>query len=206
MKEVMIPAYEAATRQMFHQTSTSLEKGLVQMSANHTNAAVPPLEAISDAMKKMSDVIHSLSAEVTQLRGEINTANAANENGANQGQGGGVTAQPMGIRNEISASCQGQRYEEAFTKAVSASDGELVLFACKHADTAVVFVGDVSISQPILICLLQQLGAVLVTTTDTEDMKTILNWLQEIAVTIDPTNVNIQKRKFIIPPYYLVIR
>ena len=53
-----------------------------------------------------------------------------------------------------------------------------------------------SISQPILICLLQQLGAVLVTASDVGDIKTILTWLQEIAVTIDPTNPNIQRRKF----------
>ena len=53
-----------------------------------------------------------------------------------------------------------------------------------------------SISQPILICLFQQLGAVLVTASDVGDIKTILTWLQEIAVTIDPTNPNIQRRKF----------
>lgn len=34
--------------------------------------------------------------------------------------------------------------------------------------------------------------AVLVSTTDTGDIKMILSWLQEIAVTIDPTNSNIQ--------------
>ena len=38
---------------------------------------------------------------------------------------------------------------------------------------------------------MQQLGAVLVTSTDGDDLRTELAWLQEIAVTIDPLNENI---------------
>jgi enhancer of mRNA-decapping protein 4 len=64
------------------------------------------------------------------------------------------------------------------------------------ADCEAVFSRDVSVSQPIMICLLQQLGAVLVPAMDPEDIKTILKWLQEIAVTIDPSNINIKRRKF----------
>jgi len=193
MREVMIPAYEAATREMFQQTSTSLEKGLAQMSVNHQNASVPTMQQMSKQMMKMGEAIQSLSAEVKHLRGDVNAHNAATQNGSNPGQPP-PAPQPMGVRNEITALCQAQRYEEAFTKAVSASDGEIVLFACQQSDAAAVFNGEASsISQPILICLLQQLGAVLVTATDAEDIKTILTWLQEIAVTIDPSNTNIQR-------------
>eukprot|EP00579_Thalassiosira_antarctica_P011261 CAMPEP_0201909410 /NCGR_PEP_ID=MMETSP0903-20130614/1190_1 /ASSEMBLY_ACC=CAM_ASM_000552 /TAXON_ID=420261 /ORGANISM="Thalassiosira antarctica, Strain CCMP982" /LENGTH=1299 /DNA_ID=CAMNT_0048443935 /DNA_START=27 /DNA_END=3926 /DNA_ORIENTATION=+ len=202
MREVMVPAYESATRQMFQQTSSSLEQGLAQMSLaqanNNTNATsslAPTLQAMSAQMMKMSEAIQSLSTEVAQLRGAVNTAGAANQN-ANAQQPTGPP-QPLGIRQEITSLCQSHRYEEAFTKAVSASDGDLVLFACKNSDAEAVFnsngEGAVSISQPILICLMQQLGAVLVTTGDTGEMKEILNWLQEIAVTIDPTNINIQR-------------
>jgi len=194
MREVMIPAYEAATREMFQQTSTSLEKGLAQMSVNHQNASVPTMQQMSKQMMKMGEAIQSLSAEVKHLRGDVNAHNAATQNGGSPGQQP-PAPQPMGVRNEITALCQAQRYEEAFTKAVSASDGEIVLFACQQSDAAAVFNGEEStiISQPILICLLQQLGAVLVTATDAEDIKTILTWLQEIAVTIDPSNTNIQR-------------
>ena len=193
MREVMIPAYEAATREMFHQTSTSLEKGLAQMSVNHQNASVPTMQEMSKQMMKMGEAIQSLSAEVKHLRGDVNAHNAATQNGSTPGQQP-PAPQPMGVRNEITSLCQAQRYEEAFTKAVSASDGEIVLFACQQSDSATVFNGEASsISQPILICLLQQLGAVLVTATDAEDIKTILTWLQEIAITIDPSNTNIQR-------------
>ena len=191
----MIPAYEAATRQMFEQTSISLEQGLAQVSMNQTNSSAPALLAMSTHMTKMSEALQLLSAEVAQLRGAVD-ASGANQMNGNFREIQKGTPQPLGIRDEIAALCQAQRYEDAFTKAVSASDGDLVLYACKMADAEAVFSRDVSVSQPIMICLLQQLGAVLVPAMDPQDIKTILKWLQEIAVTIDPSNINIQRRKF----------
>lgn len=191
----MIPAYEAATRQMFEQTSMSLEQGLAQMSMNQTNVSAPALQAMANQMTNMSEGIQLLSVEVARLRRAVDASGASQTNGnVREIQDG--TSLSLGIRDEIAALCQAQRYDEAFTKAVSASDGDLVLYACKKADVEAVFNGEVSISQPIMICLLQQLGAVLVPATDAGDIKTILKWLQEIAVTIDPSNINIQRRKF----------
>ena len=43
---------------------------------------------------------------------------------------------------------------------------------------------------------MQQLGAVLISATDPGDFKIIVTWLQEIAVTIDPTNESIQRREY----------
>ena len=192
----MIPAYEAATRQMFEQTSMSLAQGLTQMSMNQTNASVPVLQAMITQMTQMSEAIQLLTTEVAQLRGVVEASSSNQTNGILR-ELQEPTTTPLGIRDEIAALCQTQQYEEAFTKAVSASDGALVLHACKKADVETVFNGDgSSISQPIMICLLQQLGAMLVPATDVGDIKTILKWLQEIAVTIDPSNVNIQRRKF----------
>ncbi len=193
----MIPAYEAATRQMFEQTSMSLEQGLTQMSTNQTNASVPVMQAMITQMTQMSEAIQLLTTEVAQLRGAVDARGSNQTNGIRR-ELQDPTTTPLGIRDEIEALCQAQRYEEAFTKAVSASDGGLVLYACKKVDVESVFNGDgPSISQPIMICLLQQLGAMLVPATDVGDIKTILKWLQEIAVTIDPSNVNIQRRKFL---------
>lgn len=188
----MIPAYEAATRQMFEQTSTSLEEGLLQLSTNQANAVTPTMQAISTELKKLSEVVSLLAAEVVKLRGELSNKSVKQNDILSQID---LSPQPLEMRDEIKSLCKANRYEEAFTKAVSVSDGEIVLFACKAADSAAVFNGEVALSQPILLCLLQQLGAVLVVATETDDIKTILNWLQEIAVTIDPTNVNIQRRK-----------
>ena len=191
----MIPAYEAATRQMFEQTSIALEKGLKELAVNQANTLTPTMQAVSTEMKNVNAVVAMLAAEVAKLRTEITVSSTKQADEIPQ-QIVVPQKRPLDIREEIKALCQANRYEEAFTKAVSASDGEIVLFACKITDSAAVFNGEVAISQPILICLLQQLGAVLVAATETDDLKTILNWLQEIAVSIDPTNVNIQRRKY----------
>mmetsp|Transcript_26144 Transcript_26144/g.41060 ORF Transcript_26144/g.41060 Transcript_26144/m.41060 type:complete len:1029 (-) Transcript_26144:78-3164(-) len=189
MREVMIPSYESATRQMFHQISTSVEKGLAQRPANDASSSAS-LQAMSEQMMKMAVAIQTLSNEVLELRGEVKARGKADA-AAQQSQ---QTKTKPDVRGEIVHLCQLNRFEEAFTKAVSASDGDIVLFACKSADSSAVFGGDsVGISQPILICLMQQLGAILVTITDAADFKILLAWLQEIAVTIDPTDASIQR-------------
>lgn len=204
MKEVMIPAYESATRQMFQQTSTTLDAGLKQFYANQTNANSSALQAMSGQMAKMNEVIESLSSEVKQLRAIVQQNAAAagggsSPNGNLQGaaaSSGGPTQPPTDTRTEIRLLCQANRYEDAFTKAVSASDGGVVMFICKNVNPGLIFnAGSPVLSQTVLLCLMQQLGAVLLTATEAEDMKLILLWLQEVAVTIDPKDVNIQRRK-----------
>ncbi|KAL7516322.1 hypothetical protein ACHAWX_001350, partial [Stephanocyclus meneghinianus] len=195
MREIMIPAYEAAAGQMFQQVSKSMDQGLAQIAISHAQATTPAMEAMSQQMIKMSEAIQTLSSEVAQLRSMGAAAAAANNNG------GPPTSQkaphppprPVDARQEILSLCQARRYEEAFTKAVSAANGDIVVFTCKHADITAAFNGEVTLSQTILICLMQQLGAVLVSATDPTDFKIIVTWLQEIAVTIDPTNENIKR-------------
>lgn len=168
-------------------------------AASASSSMAPTLQTMANQMIKMGEAIHALTAEVTQLRGAIHNVGAVGQNDGAEKPGAASLPRPVGARDEVAALCRSGRYEEAFTKAVSASDGDLVLFACKNADAGVVFgsigEGAVTISQPILICLMQQLGAVLLSAKDAGDVKVILNWLQEIAVTIDPTNVNIQRRE-----------
>lgn len=198
MREIMIPAYEAAAGQMFQQVSKSMDQGLAQIAISHAQATTPAMEATSQQMMKMSEAIQTLSSEVAQLRSMGAAAAAANTNG------GPPTSQkaphppprPVDARQEILSLCQARRYEEAFTKAVSAANGDIVVFTCKHADITAAFNGEVTLSQTILICLMQQLGAVLVSATDPTDFKIIVTWLQEIAVTIDPTNENIKRREY----------
>ena len=174
---------------MFQQTSVSLEKGLSHISTSMENATNPTLETMQRHMVKMTEAMTALQTEVVELRAAVaNSASASTSVHATS------PPKPTSVRDEISSLCSTDRFEEAFTKAVSASDGGVVLFTCKSCDIGTVFSpGGVSISQPILICLLQQLGAVLVNTADPDDMKIVLQWLQEIAVTIDPNAPDIQR-------------
>eukprot|EP00804_Cyclotella_cryptica_P027943 CCRYP_003839-RB/>CCRYP_003839-RB protein AED:0.01 eAED:0.01 QI:165/1/1/1/1/1/2/636/1127 len=196
MKEIMVPAYEAATSQMFHQMSKTMDHGLAQIATSQAQSTSSTMEAMSQQVMKMSEAIQSLSSEVAQLRSAGVAAAAANNGGQTTTQKAPhPPPRPVDTRQEILSLCQARRYEEAFTKAVSAANGDVVLFTCKHADITAAFNGEVTLSQTILICLMQQLGAVLVSATDTTDFKIIVTWLQEIAVTIDPTNENIKRRE-----------
>ena len=191
MREILIPAYEAATTQMFHQIAKSVDQGLAKIAASQSSQ--PSIETVSKQMAKMAEAIQTLSSEIAQLKSEgVNpVTNNATRQVAKQAQ-----SKQADIRQEILALCQSRRYEDAFAKAVSAANGDVVVFTCKNADiTAVGFDGEVTLSQTILICLMQQLGAVLVSATDPADFKIIVTWLQEIAVTIDPTNESIQRRE-----------
>mmetsp|Transcript_8163 Transcript_8163/g.11768 ORF Transcript_8163/g.11768 Transcript_8163/m.11768 type:complete len:129 (+) Transcript_8163:3228-3614(+) len=73
-----------------------------------------------------------------------------------------------------------------------------LFFCCKNANMSDVFGGSgpsggpTLLSQPILLCLMQQLGAVLGLSKE-NDLKTELDWLQEIALTLDTSNESIQR-------------
>ena len=86
---------------------------------------------------------------------------------------------------------QARHYDAAFTKALSASTTEMSMFCCKNATLEDVLGGTTpKLSQPILICLMQQLGAVLGTSSG-DGLQTALEWLQEIALCLDPTDASI---------------
>ena len=110
---------------MFQQTSVSLEKGLNQIATSQENATNPTMEAMQRHLVKMAEAMAALQTEVTELRAAV--ANRANVPAAS-------APKPKGVREEISSLCSANRFEEAFTKAVSASDGTVVLFTCKSCD------------------------------------------------------------------------
>jgi hypothetical protein len=67
----------------------------------------------------------------------------------------------------------------------------MAIFCCKHADLSAVLGGEKSaLSQPILLCLMQQLGAAIALSSGS-DLEVFVSWLQEIALTLDPANESI---------------
>lgn len=75
----------------------------------------------------------------------------------------------------------------------------MVVFCCKNTDSSIVFDHNSDdskqskplLSQPILLCLMQQLACV-IPTADTSDLMEVIAWLQDICVELDPYNENIQ--------------
>jgi hypothetical protein len=178
MKTMFIPAFEVATQQMFFQINESLEKKLFSLQNNDTNAKIDALTAM----------VQALSVEVTNLKEEKHSSKVETYPSKQT-----AVDQIQLVRSEILTLLQSRNYELAFTKAVSATTADMAVFVCKNANLSEVLGGSSSaLSQPILLCLMQQLGAVLVSSNES-DLQTELLWLQEIALTLDTSDEKIQR-------------
>jgi len=217
MRDVMIPAYEAATRQMFAQVSSTIAQGMEQQARAQAEAQAQaqassgPDEATLRVMQKMSSQMESMARTIEGLRGEVARLGAvtAQSRGGPGGMGPpgmtgppGVMQQPpppqldpaVVLREEIIDLIRRRDYEAAFTKALSASDGAFAVFACKNSNLQDVIEGDGSplLSQPILLCLMQQLGTQLAGSSGA-DLRTELTWIQDISVTLNPNDAAISQ-------------
>lgn len=214
MRSVIIPAYEAGTRQMIAQTSTVLSQGMANMAAEQTRALQElrpsgPDESTLRTMQNMAAQIENLATQVDSLKAEV-----ARLSSTMPRQAGGPPgmAPPMMqapalppppqidpaqlLREEIVTLLRQRSYDEAFTKALAApaGNGEFALFACKNSNLQDVLEGESGpmLSQHILLCLAQQLGAILPKASG-PDLRCCLTWLQDVAVTLDPNNPNIAR-------------
>lgn len=101
-----------------------------------------------------------------------------------------ATVPSLTPEEELGELLDDNQYDEAFMKALGAKDLGLVTWLCKQLDTAMLF-GDGAdehppLSQTVLVCLLQQLGAQLSTDTTLK-----LEWMKEIALNLDKDNEDI---------------
>lgn len=173
---MMIPAFEAASREMFSQVSSTIEAKISSPKVDDS------LNAKIDALTTM---VQALSAEVSSLRKGSTTPTP--------------TPPPVQVnemqkmRTDILGALQMRQYEIAFTKALSVSSTEMAVFVCKEANIKDVLGGDSpALTQPILLCIMQQLGVALVS-PDESNLETVLSWLQEIALCVDPSDQAIQR-------------
>lgn len=101
-----------------------------------------------------------------------------------------VVDQGKVLRENILALISTNNYENAFTQALSASDPSVAVFACQNSNIKTVLDNDTpQLSQPILLCLMQQLGTHLLKNSNgsgnTNSLEVELAWLQIIAITLD---------------------
>jgi hypothetical protein len=103
-------------------------------------------------------------------------------------------AQPADPRREILSLIEKKQYDPAFTKAVSSNQVEITVFCISNAPLKEVLGGArPALSQPILLCLMQQLGTCLVTKRkDASELSLSIEWLREIALCLDPTQPEIK--------------
>ena len=179
----LIPAYESATREIMSQVSTSV---------NSVQAAdkISGLSAQIDAMVKAIEV---LTAEVTQLRSLVTSQNTSADAAPSASLPPSPADQMEAMRNKIAIDLQNGKYESAFTNALSLSTTDMAIFCCNHANVSDVLGGEKpALSQPIMLCLMQQLGAAMALTKGL-DWENAVSWLQELALTLDPSNESIAR-------------
>jgi hypothetical protein len=186
IKTIFIPTLESVAGQVFAQISNHMEMS----KAAEGKTASKDLEAISMQLSTMTNLVAKLTTEVQSLREQV------------------ASQQPIGppspttsiqsfdtnetVKREILAALAAKQYQVAFTKAVSSSTAELTVFCCSKADVEDVLGGSTPhLSQPILLCLMQQLGTILMS-AQRSDLQVELEWLQEIALSLNPADANIQ--------------
>ena len=200
MKSVFIPAFQSVTGQMFSQVSSqvvaSLEGGFAQ-ERNASASQQKEIEQLSNKLTAMTAQMQQLAAEVAGLRAILAEKGGASERAtvASAPSVDSAAEQKQALEREVMALLQQRQYEAAFTKALSASTVEMALFVCRNADLADVLGGSSpSLSQPILLCLMHQLGTSVVTDKNDEtNLQTELAWLQEVSLSINPMDESMRR-------------
>jgi len=182
MRNLMIPAYEVATNQMFSQISTSLEDGLSSSKGDETQKKID----------NMASLMQSMMSSIENLTEEVKTLKAVIDSSSDQKQPPEIVETPISLKDTILSEIKANKFENAFTTALSANSSELTVFACERSDISTVLDEDnLLVSQAILLCLMQQLSASLVE-EPSNNPETELEWLQEIAVVLKPQDPSIQ--------------
>jgi hypothetical protein len=183
MRTVLIPTIESVTSQIFAKVSEKLDAAIVEKNDDNIK-----FDSISRQLGVMSTLIVELTKEVNVLRNELNN-NSTSTVSTTLSTAAALSTNPVvdpydQQRSEILQNIKNRNFESAFRRAVSNKTVDMALFCCQSVDIHEIF-GDTQplVSQPILLCLMQQLGTVLDTL---QDPQLVLDWLQEITVSLYP--------------------
>jgi enhancer of mRNA-decapping protein 4 len=180
MKAVLIPCMESITGQVLSQVSKSLDT----LDANSKKAESKELQVMASQLTKLTSMIEQMSQEIQVLRSSVANQQQQQANVGVQSAPVPVKTDAEMLKAEIKALLDERKYEDAFTTAVSASTVDITVFCCANADVSEVFgENEIQLSQPILICVMQQLGTVIGSAKS--DLEVELLWLQDIALSLD---------------------
>jgi hypothetical protein len=209
MRNVVVPSLQSITGQVLQQVHRSMP-----------DPPPPPkddsklLAALVQQLQAMTSKMDVLSAEVQGLRKTVSeqaaaaaaqaqaaataaaqqrrsaAASAGNNPAQNNNNNNNSVNTELQIRNQIDVLLSKGKYEEAFTKAVATTTPQMAVYCCARSDLRKVL-SDGVLSQPILICLMQQLSAALANTQTAQELQIELAWLQEITLTLNPIDPSI---------------
>ena len=193
LKNVLVPSLQSITGQVLQQVQASMPKPPPPKDDSKILAAlVQQLQAMTSKMDALSSEVQGLRKTVSE---QAAAAQAAQQSRAGASAANGSPAQSnnndgnneLQIRNLIDVLLSKGKFEEAFTKAVATTTPQMTVYCCARSDLQKVLTDGV-LSQPILICLMQQLSAALAKSQSPQELQIELAWLQEITLTINPND------------------
>ncbi|POM71839.1 Enhancer of mRNA-decapping protein [Phytophthora palmivora] len=176
-QDILIPSFQAATQKMFEQINDTFVQGT--RSAFESSGQSTSNAKVANQLEQLTKVVESLSQQVKQLSSVMN-------DGGRNGALVPVAKSPEEIQleaqKETVLDCLARNdWEEAFKFALGAQNVNLVAFTCQQCDPRLVLSSrPPKLSQMLILCLVQQLGADLA-----DDLETKLNWLRESLLVMD---------------------
>lgn len=169
-QDILIPSFQAATQKMFEQINDTFVQGtrtaFEGSGQNSSNAKV------ASQLEHLTKTVEGLAKQVEQLSA---TVNAGSVNALVPVAQSAEELQLEAHKNKVLDYLARNDWEEAFKFALGAQNVSLVAFTCQQCDPRLVLSSrPPKLSQMLILCLVQQLGADLA-----DDLETKLNWLRE---------------------------
>lgn len=176
-QDILIPSFQAATQKMFDQINDTFVQGtriaFESSGQSSSNAkVVKQLEQLTKTVESLSEKVEQLS--LTVIAGGMDGAIVPAAMPAEDIQ---LETQKNTVLDYLSR----DDWEEAFKFALGAQNVNLVAFACRQCDPRLVLSSrPPKLSQMLILCLVQQLGADLA-----DDLQTKIDWLRESLLVMD---------------------
>lgn len=182
--EQLIPAFQSATQRMFTQITEALQKSLAANEAGATSseATLQQLSALQKELQSFSRVAGSLSGRLEAIEKQISTLGTPAPPMSSGGGAGGVPDDFAKLKRDLCELVGRKDYDNAFQKALSASNLEMVVWLCSESVLDDIFDPIPPLLSPtVQLCLMQQLGFRL-----EEDTALKLEWLKQISLVFKP--------------------
>lgn len=178
-QDIIIPSFQAATQKMFEQINDTFVKGT--RSAFEGSGQSKSNAQVLNQLKELSSVVGDLSKQVETLSAAVAGASGSAAVATNGPSSSPEELQFEAQKTAVSEYLAHDDFEEAFKVALGAQNVKLVAYACQQCDARLVLCSrPPKLSQMIILCLVQQLGADLA-----DDLQTKLNWLRESLLVMD---------------------
>eukprot|EP00612_Vaucheria_litorea_P002539 CAMPEP_0171456534 /NCGR_PEP_ID=MMETSP0945-20130129/2977_1 /TAXON_ID=109269 /ORGANISM="Vaucheria litorea, Strain CCMP2940" /LENGTH=969 /DNA_ID=CAMNT_0011981967 /DNA_START=25 /DNA_END=2935 /DNA_ORIENTATION=+ len=184
VRSILLPALEESTRRAFNQMNTTLKEGMTNVpfvKAEMDNRSVSEIEnkisSLAVNVERITSRLEEISVKVDRIADIISRPQTpgSRSNSSNNSNSSSLSSQQ--VKLEVFQLVKKNRFEEALTMAIASRNTGLLVSLCKELDFNTI---SSSLSQPILLSLLQQLGSDLTT-----DVHFKLIWLQNCAVNLD---------------------